>query len=298
MSAENQESSSSSAAPAEAGPVEVFVGTPRTEAAPADVTDVVDKNSVPNDPPAGEKPVEAAETDQEDRDEKGRFKPGFQTRIDELTRARREAEREAEYWRVRAQGTDTAKPPAQDAAKSEPPVRENFRTQEEYEDARVDFKVEQRLNREKAETAQLQQVNEKTNTWVSKLEEARKATPDYDTVMNNAELPVANHVAELLFEHDKGAEIAYHFAKNPADLTKINEMGATKAAFRIAEIATSLKGSAPASDPVPTPAKKTTSAPPPARTIGQGRSTTPQLADLSMDDYVKQRKAQGASWAR
>lgn len=44
----------------------------------------------------------AEEGQQNDLDEKGRFK-GVQPRIDELTRARREAEREASYWRGIAQ---------------------------------------------------------------------------------------------------------------------------------------------------------------------------------------------------
>ena len=42
------------------------------------------------------------ETTDRPRDEKGQFKSPVQDRIDELTRARREAEREAAYWRQRA----------------------------------------------------------------------------------------------------------------------------------------------------------------------------------------------------
>ena len=69
----------------------------------------------------------------------------------------------------------------------------------------------------------------------------------------------------------------------PAGLSAAIELGKLEAALTKAPAA---------------PDARTSKAPPPARTLGQGRSTTPALSDLSMDDYVKQRRSQGASWAR
>jgi hypothetical protein len=47
------------------------------------------------------------------------------------------------------------------------------------------------------------------------------------------------------------------------------------------------------------PAKKITNAPTPASTgSNAGRSTTPDLSNLSMDEYKAARAKQGARWAR
>src|SRR3954469_9183752 len=63
-----------------------------------------------------EAPVQEAEAkpegDDQPRDEKGKFKSPTQARIDELTRARREAEREAEYWKQRATPAQSQEPAA------------------------------------------------------------------------------------------------------------------------------------------------------------------------------------------
>jgi hypothetical protein len=46
------------------------------------------------------------------------------------------------------------------------------------------------------------------------------------------------------------------------------------------------------------PVARQTKAPPPTKPLQSGRSTTPDLAKAGMDEYVKQRSAQGARWAR
>src|SRR5262245_50189764 len=45
----------------------------------------------------------------ENRDDKGRFRNPVQPRIDELTRKGREAERERDYWRTRAEAAEKPK---------------------------------------------------------------------------------------------------------------------------------------------------------------------------------------------
>lgn len=235
--------------------------------------------------------------DRAQRDEKGRFKPGVQDRIDELTRARREAEREAEYWKIRAQGTAPAAKAEAAAEVKQPPARANFQSDEDYVDALADFKVDQKLAQREQKQAEVQAQVSKADSWQSKLASARTEITDFDTVMNSATEPVAAHVAELIMEHDHGAKLAHHFAQNPAELEKINEMTPAKVAFELGRLATKFeKQSAASSEPAAAAVSK---APAPAgRTVGAGRSTTPALGDLSMEDYIKTRKAQGAGWAR
>lgn len=237
---------------------------------------------------------------EENRDEKGRYKPGIQTRIDELTRARRDAERETEYWRIRAQQNGQA-PAKATAADGQPPVRANFETDEAYLDALTDHKVDQRMAQRDQQQKQAQETTTKADSWQTKLTQARTDIADFDAVMANADTPVANHVAELIMECDQGAKVMHHLATHPEDLDKINSMSAAKAAFEIGKLATKFDAPAPtasSSEPA-AQAVKVSKAPPPAgHSVGAGRSTESSLGDLNMDDYIAKRKSQGASWAR
>ena len=312
MSAEETGASSATpATPVAEGPREIFIGGEQTNlsAAPKDnVTDVTPKSesttkTETKSTDSNTDPV-TDDDEQPQRDNKGRFKGGVQDRIDELTRSRREAEREAAYWRARATGEDPAQPPAQAAAKSQPPDPSTFKTQEEYIDALTDYKLEQKLAAKAAESEQTKAITQRAQTWQEKLAAARTEIPDFDAVMNNADMQVANHVAELLFESDAGAKIAHHLAQNPELLNKMNDMTPAKVAIQLGKLEASFEKTAPApgSGKESTASNvvevRTTKAPPPAKHLGQGRSTTPSLEDMSVEDYVKTRKAQGASWAR
>ena len=298
MSAENQGASAGTPTPpVDAGPVEISLvpNTPvveKSEPKP-DITDVTPKaEKPPEEVSDGSDPKDVGDQ----RDDKGRFKPGLQTRIDELTRSRREAEREAAYWKARANGTDSAQTPAPQAAPiPKPPVATDFATPEEYQDALVDYKVEQKLTLRDQRSKQVQAVTERADSWQTRLQTAKTAIADYSEVMDAADTPIANHVAELLFEHDLGANLAYHFAKNPDVLEKLNSMTPAKAAFEIGKLADKLDVVvAPTDDKSVKPELKAvdkplSKAPPPAKTIGQGRSTSPSVEEMSMEEYVAQR---------
>lgn len=230
------------------------------------------------------------EGQQTERDEKGRFK-GVQPRIDELTRARREAEREAAYWRQVAQG---AQSPAQAAPQR--PAPENFEKYDDYIDALTDWKAEQAVAKRLEADSTRKVAETRAQTFAERQTQARAAMPDYDEVVGGSDTPIANHVGEVILESDLGPQLAYHFAKNPDALMRLNNMSPTAAAREIGRLEATLftKPAAPAA-----PTKKVSNTPAPAGTLGtQGRATTPALQYLSMDEYMKQRKAQGARWAR
>lgn len=237
-----------------------------------------------------EEQAQGNEGQQTERDEKGRFK-GVQPRIDELTRARREAEREAEYWRQVAQRTQS---PAQ--AASQRPVPENFEKYDDYIDALTDWKAEQAVAK-RMEADNARKVAEtRAQTFAERQAQIRAVLPDYDEVVGGSDTPIANHVGEIILESDLGPQLAYHFAKNPDALLRLNNMTPTAAAREIGrlEAVLSVKPAAPAA-----PTKKVSNTPAPAGTLStQGRATTPALQNMSMEEYVKQRKSQGARWAR
>lgn len=248
------------------------------------------------------KPAAGSEeqVDGEQRDEKGRFKPNAKERIAELTRKRHEAERDVEYWKNRALGTAPAAPTPEPVAEvKQPPARDQFESEEAYSDAMIDYKVETKLAERNQQEQQVKAQTTKAESWQSKLASARTEIQGYDAVMDSAEIPIAGHVAELIMEHDQGAKVVHHFALHPEELEAINAMGPAKAAFAIAEVANQFKApDASSSQPAAKTVKVSEAPPPAARNVGAGRSTAVPLGELSMDDYVAQRKAQGASWAR
>jgi hypothetical protein len=299
MSADTISVVDTTSTPAVEGPREVHIGGEQVSlsgAPRADATDVVSKDKSSTEPKTNSTDSNTDPDDNEDldqRDTKNRSKGGVRDRIDELTRSRREAEREAAYWRARATGEDPAQTPAPTAAKPKPPEPSTFKTQEEYIDALTDYKLEQKLTAKDQAAEQSKAIETRAGTWQEKLVTARAEIADFDSVMNGADMQVANHVAELLFESDAGAKIAHHLAQNPEVLEKLNGMSPTKVAIQLGKLESSLEKVAPNLVEA-----RTTKAPPPAKHLGQGRSTTPTLEDMSIDDYVKTRKSQGASWAR
>lgn len=248
----------------------------------------------------------AAPDTTQDREANGRFKNPVQPRIDELTRKVRENEREAAYWRARAEAA--AAPPKEPPKK---PTPDQFDDYGAYVEALTDFKADEKVNtaldaREKA-AAEKQQAQTRVTTWNERVIEARKSIPDYDAVMAASDVPVADHVLDELRESELGPQLAYHLDKNPDVAEKLNNMKPRQAAREIGRLEAKLLSTASANpDPVevpkeaepPAPKVKTTNAPPPVKPVGQGRSTAVDLSKASMDDYVKQRAAQGATWAR
>ena len=231
------------------------------------------------------------EGQQQERDEKGRFK-NVQARIDELTRARREAEREAAYWRQVHEGTQSS---AKQAAPQRP-VPENFEKYDDYIDALTDWKAEQAVSKRLEQDATRKVVETRAQTFTERQAQFRQQVSDYDDVVGGSDTPLATHVAEVLQESELGPQLAYHFAKNPSVLLNLNSMTPVAAAREIGKLEVTL--AKPVAAPPP-PTKKISNTPAPAGTLGsQGRATTPSLANASMEEYMAQRKAQGARWAR
>jgi hypothetical protein len=266
----------------------------------------------PAAPAAGETQTPEQIASQE-RDEAGKFRKPVQPRIDELTRKARENEREAAYWRQRAEAKEKAEAEANAPKKPEP---KDFEQYNDYVEALADFKADQKVDskldeRDKA-AAKAKAEQTRASTWKERAAKFAESAPDYHEVMQASDVPVAPHVIEALEDSDMGPTIAYHLAKNPEIADRLNAMSPTAAAREIGKLEGKL-----ATDTAPTPdpnaetqgeraapaapaarAPKTTSAPPPAKPLSSGRSTSVDLSKAGMDDYVKTRASQGARWAR
>lgn len=259
--------------------------------------EVVDQDQTGTEGQEQQQTEASEEAGNPERGTDGKFKPkaGVQSRIDELTRARHEADREAAYWRGLAQQQS-----AQSSAQAAPtkPTVDQYDDYGEYVEALTDWKADQAVAKRMAADSDRKVGEVRVQTFQERQTEFAKATPDYVEVMRNSTAPIAPHVIEAVQESDVGPELLYHFVKNPDVLDRINHMDERQANREMGRLEATLGTSKASAAPAPA-TKKVTQAPAPAGTTKtQGRSTVPDLANASMDEYMAQRKSQGARWAR
>jgi hypothetical protein len=229
-------------------------------------------------------------------------KGGFQKKIDKLTRANADTTRERDYWREQALKGKTPEQPttatAEVFADDPKPNVEKFETHADYIEALTDWKVRtaQRTEQEKAKKVERDAEHSKRlDSWNVKLEKAREVHDDFDSVMSES-VPVSPVMSEAMLTSDFGAELAYHFGKNPDVAKRIFELPPVAAAREIGKIETQLeKAAAPSSgEAAPTPTTKTTVKPkPPTPVAGQAtQTTTKPLDELPYQEYKKAREKQ------
>lgn len=234
--------------------------------------------------------AQETKTDEQPRDEKGKFKSPVQERMDELTRARREAEREAAYWRQRAEPTQS-----RDAPPAKPTV-EQFKDYGEFVEALADWKADQkvseRLSARDADAAKSadQRVQEtKQQTFAERQASVKTSIPDYDAVVGSADVAISPHLSEAILDSDKGPELVYHLAKNPAEAARLSALSPLAAARELGRIEATLEK----------PAKAVTKAPAPMKpTAGTGSSATTDPSKMTNEEYRAYRAKQGARWAK
>ena len=251
---------------------------PKDQAPPSAGFDVSEAKAAPE----GDKPEEKEPPKSEKR-------PGVQSRIDELTRARYEAEREAKFWREQAAKSP---PPSTDAPK---PTRADFADDDAYFEALADFKAEQKVQQfsqqtqaERAQEAQARQTASQFDLYQERVQQA--GLPDYAEVVGQSDVPAAPHVLESILDSDVGPQLAYHLAKHPDVAERLNAMTPVQAAREIGRLEAAV-ASPSATQPTP-PAKRTTTAPAPINPVrgGNGQFVKPPEAMSDAEWYAAQRK--------
>ncbi len=207
-----------------------------------------------------------SETEQPEASEPQKPK-GVQKRIDELTANWREEQRtrqklEAMLEKVLNQAPKPEAPPPQ-PVKTEPTL-EQFKTYEEYVDARAEWVAERKFTQIEQErrAAEAEQAKAtKHDTFLAKAKEFSATAPDFDDVAFNPSLPVTDVMADAIDLSDKGPEILYFLGKNPGEAERIARMPGLQAALEIGRLEGRLS--------LPQP-KTVTNAPPPIRPISGG----------------------------
>lgn len=246
-----------------------------------------------------------------DREPNGRFRNPVQPRIDELTRKTREAEREAAYWRGRAETREQKEAEAAKANAVKEPTPEQFDDYGAYVKALTKWETSEQIrannDTQRAETAKEREGRERKERWTERSQAARDVLADFDEVLAAAsDVRLADFVTDALDDSEHSARLLYQIAKDPSIADRLNAMTPRQASIEVGRMEAKLAPVSAGPDPeeVPvveraaTPARRTTTAPPPIKPIAKGAATTVPLEKLGMDDYMKRRVAQGAKWAR
>lgn len=264
------------AAPASAAPAE---GAPAPDAPAAPTTPADDDSGTQQEP---------------ERKDNGQFKSGAQKRIDALVFQRHQAEREAAYWKEQAQAATRTTTPA--------PRPADFDNDAEYEQAMLEHRIEDGVNRGLSKTAeqhankfQQEAQSAAAETYNQRVSETVSRIPDFVDVVSKSDAKLSPALQEALMDSEKGPDLVYHLAKNPAEVDRLNSMSVRQMDREIGRMELSIGAKAPP----PPPAARTTSAPAPIKPGNQ--ASAPANTDpnkMNQAEYEAWAKANGSRYIR
>lgn len=217
----------------------------------------------------------AAGQDESEGQQQPKPKKSVQERIDEVTRARREAEREAEYWKSKALQAPAQPAPVeqrQEAATEAPPDPAEYAYGEadvDYIADKATYQAEQRFKALLAEQAKAQETRALQDSYAQRQAAFAAKVQDYDQVVieggRRGEWVCSNEMADAIKESEVGPEVAYHLAKNPDEARRIAALSPSAQIRAIGRL------EAQVSQPAKPAVKTVTNAPEPAPVLrGQG----------------------------
>jgi len=205
-----------------------------------------------------------------------------QERIDEITKARRDAEREREYWKKVAlekePGTPKQEPaPSETEAIGPPrPKIAAYESTEVYEDALLKWHDDRRAiqtQRERQATEQKAALD-KFNAAAAKV---RAEHDDFDEVL---EAPVfSQDMRIILLNSENGPSVAYHLGRpeNRDLVDRIRAMPPNMQVYELGKLEVQLS--------LAQKTKKTPSAPAPLKPVGSGGGATIDESKLTDDEW-------------
>ena len=184
-----------------------------------------------------------------------------QKRIDELTRKRRDAERDSEYWRDQAMKRQPEAPVE--------PVEQPLQTLADfdYDEGRYQqhlFKLAQDGAVQKAQEVMREEQSQqsskrKVTEFRSRENDFSKNVEDYREVVTNPDLSLSKAMVDVATDMENGPEVLYYLAKNPDLSDEIAHLPPLTAARELGRIEAKLQSQAKSGEKVskaPAPAPK------------------------------------------
>jgi hypothetical protein len=175
-----------------------------------------------------------------DENEVIRAAKGVGKRIDELTRLRRDAERERDHWRDLHLRSQPQPPPKAESQPDKAKTLADF----DYDEGRFQSYIFEQAEKRSVEAARRELRAEKESearerrktTFASKASDFAKTVSDYDSVVRNPDLPITAEMAEAIQDSEDGPALAYHLGKNPKIAESIAQLPPYAAAREIGKI--------------------------------------------------------------
>lgn len=264
-----------------------------------------------------EEETEEEEVEEEAEKPAVKKKGKWQKRVDKLTAKLSAAEREVQRLKSGAKEEEEAEEEESEtepskAAVTDRPKRADFKTQEEYEDAVTDWKIDKR-DAERAKQAEAAETKKEFDTYISTQDAFKAEHDDYQDVADemvekHISIPTAVQVAIVQLNRP---DLAYHLAKNLSIIEEMGKVSQTRAVAMLGKIMaeldskTSTSGSKPSKvatkvAATETPKKKTapTATTTPIKIV---KSSSAKSSKLPLDDpkvpfdEYKRRRAAGES---
>jgi len=219
------------------------------------------------------------------RDEKGRFVP--QERVNEITRARREAERRVQYLE---QQLASIQPPAQHQPQSSerPPSVSEYTDIDQWATAMTAYAVTQA---EKNVSQRFQQNDTQRNQQrIADQFEQRSVRyaaehPDFDRSVAELSSAVQFHpdIVEVIGVSEHGPAVVHYLAQHLDEADRISRLPPHIAAVQLGRIEAQVAAPKP---------KPVTNAPPPAPVLGGGSAVQKDPERMPVDEWLAWRRAQ------
>jgi hypothetical protein len=206
-----------------------------------------------------------------------------QERINELTREKHDAAREAEFWKAKATAPTQPAREAQDEPQGDgKPRAEDFEfgvTDEGYVEALAEWKADQLVGRRFAEHDARQQVGRQLQSFVDRTQAAFPDGEPDGLKAYRAIDKVPRAVQDVILASEAGPKIAAHFGTNPAELTSLSALPPHLQAYELGKLEARL------TSPPATPAKTASDAPHPPEATARGLNgqfkTAPDTDDFA-----------------
>ena len=217
-----------------------------------------------------------------------------QKRIDKLTREKYQARAEAEATRrelerLHAQMQQSPRQTSKDGGE---PRLDQFDNFDAYIAAKASYIADQRLAEKLSEREQREQERRQqeqgaktAETWSKRLADVRKEVPDYDDVIESADVVITREMGQAIMDSDIGPKVALYLARNPEEAERLAGLPETSVARAIGRIEAKIEAEALV--------KTQSAAPkPPTPVSGRGIANDGPSDKQPIEDWMKARNKQ------
>jgi hypothetical protein len=162
-----------------------------------------------------------------------------QRAIDRATRELQEKNRKLEERLAALEG----KKPEAEAPKIAAPKRDDYASDEEFQDAQFDYRYKLRRAKEETEAAQkalTDRLKENFENYQAQVAEFKEEHDDWDEVVNQ-DIKIHESVYLAVTEQENGAQVTYYLGKHPDYARKLAEMTPLSAVMEVGRLAERLK---------------------------------------------------------